>query len=343
MNLTLADYSDETKQEILQFFSDVPFKALMWDWQFLESPQAEDTGFKPVISQDEIGVTAFNGVMPVKFKYRHDEIEALWSCDFHVAERVRGTGLGKALKFELKSRAPLIMSLGVSPTASIVLQKMGWVRHDCVKAYRRYESISSWRDVVFWALQTANRVLFRYSRLFEGDVILWDHLPTKPELDELWAEVSNHYQKAVVRDHQYLHWRYCQHPLAKYQFIHARESDNSRLRAVLVVRYSDSVLRIVDYLGPLDRKDIFLSMLRLCSEHFPRLRQWVAVTSDPMQTAVLKAFGFYQARSHPAFYVLDKVNSESQAGWFISSGDSDGEALAACWDNWNSDRRSKPS
>ena len=60
------------------------------------------------------------------------------------------------------------------------------------------------------------------------------------EFTRLWENVHDHYAIAVVRDAQYLNWRYVHNPVREYRIFAAREQ--GRLRGFVVL---GSVLRAV--------------------------------------------------------------------------------------------------
>lgn len=334
----MSEYKPEHRVQILEFFRDAPFKNDIWNWQYEANPGALACGFSPIVKLDDQGVSGFNGVMPVSIKFGQDVVEGLWSCDFYVAARVRGKGLGKEIKQELLERAPVILSFGVSPTAAIVLEKMGWSKSTEVRSFRCIINASSFKERAIKCLQWMMKLAFRIPLDSSLSLIFQSELPNASEVNDLWQEAAPTYRKIVCRTYDYLHWRYQKHPLASYEFLVARD-ESGKLQGMLVLREHEGVVRVVDYIGCSDRPSMLKSMMKAAVLRYHGARLWLAVTSDPALKRVFLSEGFFLTRSAPKLYVhshrgLGGVKDAGELGWFVMGGDSDGEFLSAARDNW---------
>lgn len=334
----MSEYKPEHRAQILEFFPDAPFKNDIWNWQYETNPGALACGFSPIVKLDDQGVSGFNGVMPVSIKYGQDVVEGLWSCDFYVDVRVRGKGLGKEIKQELLKRAPVILSFGVSPTAAIVLEKMGWSKSPEVWSFRRIITASSFKDRAIQCLQSMMKLAFRIPLDLSLNFTFQSELPNAREVNALWQEAAPTYRKIVCRTYDYLNWRYQKHPLASYEFLVARD-ESGKLQGMLVLREHEGVVRVVDYIGCSDRPSMLKSMMKAAVLRYDGVRLWLAVTSDPALKRVFLSEGFFLTRSTPKLYVhsprgLGGVKDAGELGWFVMGGDSDGEFLSAARDNW---------
>ena len=113
------------------------------------------------------------------------------------------------------------------------------------------------------------------------------------------------------------------------------------LQGILVLRRHETVARVVDYVGCSGRADMAKRMLRAALERYSDARQWLASTSDSTLKRVFLSEGFFPGRSAPGLYVYahpqlgdGTVPYPCEKGWFVMSGDSDGELLSAARDNW---------
>ena len=334
--VTSVSYSPEHRQGILTLLDDVPYKHLIWHWQFEDA--AVCNGFDPVVLEDDGRVVAFNGVMPAPAWYDGQWIEGLWSCDFYVASEYRGQGLGRQTKEALMEKAPLIMSFGVSQKAAAVLEHMGWRLSPEAQSYRLHRQVRSARDLALVLIQGFNRLLAVLSfRKGKNCGLYWrETLPEFGEIDELWARSVHGYRKIVRRDSAYLDWKYQRHPLAHYRFLIAR-TEQGELEAILVVREHNGSLRIVDWLGPARDRSLKYTMIRECCRHYAQCRHVSATTTDREFGEALCAAGFFRARTRPSFYVRSCIagDEDFEFGWFIMTGDSDGELLMAARDNYS--------
>lgn len=334
----MVSYQPEHRDEILAFFADVPFKGAIWEWEFEQCPGAVASGFHPVVMQDQQGIAGFNGVVPVSIKYGDNKVDGLWSCDFHVAARVRGQGIGQAIKRNLLTRAPVILSFGVSPQAAIVLEKMGWTLSPDVSSYRRIVRGASLKERAIRCLQWVNALLVRVSPGSGGSLTWHKTLPAREEVDQLWQRSEPTYEKVVCRTYEYLDWRYQRHPLARYCFLVERDKGGG-LNGIMVFREHDAVARLVDYVGPSGDAAMLKRMMRTARSRFAGARLWLATTSNGTLKRVLSSEGFFPGRSSPGLYVhaepeLSDAAESCERGWFVMSGDSDGELLRAAWDNF---------
>lgn len=322
------------REGVLRLFRDVPHKRDLWNWQFESNPFS--LPFSPVVLVDgEDQVVGFNGVMPVQLADRGEEMAAMWSCDFFLAEEWRGKGLGSEVKHELHKKSPTIMAFGISDRASDVLQHLGWVSDTSVRSYRMIRRFRGWRSWVFLCLQLANQ-LFRggvgpghrrdiSTRL---DLSVHSSLPESHRVDELWRGCAEDYERVVERSFRYLDWRYQKHPLGRYGFVHAEMK--GELVGILVVRTHEEHLRIVDYVGPGDDRQLKQAMIDYSISRWRHVTQVSAVTSDKQFGACLTAAGFVKMRGRPRFFRYEARVSDNP--WFIMAGDSDGEFLQAASD-----------
>lgn len=320
------------RQGVLKLLSAVPYKAEIWEWEFESNPFGKP--FSPVLMVDpEDQVVGFNGVMPIEASEWGRPIDALWSCDFHVAPGWRGLGLGSRIKAELHQKARTLMAFGISDQASLVLQHLGWQPDWSVRNYRLLRQRKGWRDWMFMALQCFNRLrgLLESSRE-RLSVGVRSTLPEPALVNTLWEREKAGYPRVVRRSHAYLDWKYQQHPLARYAFVCAWEGE--RLAALLVVRYHGQTLRIVDYSGPAKGLGLKRALIRYVRVHWRHAGQILSVTSDFELGRSLKAEGFFSPRTRPRFFVheADEADFDRSHHWFIMAGDSDGELLGAAGD-----------
>ena len=119
------------------------------------------------------------------------------------------------------------------------------------------------------------------------------------------------------------------HPVAQYQFLTLKE--DGRLVGIATLRESGSTLRLVDYVGVLDRPLVLADLIRAMERYFLQAHREVCTTSSPALQAALLGCGFLRTRARPRFYVRSSLESDRncEAGWFIMSGDSDGDLLEA--------------
>jgi GNAT superfamily N-acetyltransferase len=334
--LRCVPWQAKYREGVIRLFSDVPYKAELWQWQFESNPFG--LPFSPVVLVDAgDSVVGFNGVMAVRATDRGEDIQVLWSCDFYLAERWRGQGLGSTIKHELHGKVPVIMAFGISDQASDVLHHLGWVPDGSVRTYRMLRRRKGLRSWLLTGLQWMNRFMrfFSPGNVPASSSIYFDvrsTLPGKEQVDALWHRCCADYGRVVQRDFAYLDWRYQQHPLGRYAFASAWRGNE--LAATLVVRFSRGTLRIVDYCGPARNLSLKRDLVGFAIRHWPHANQVVSVTSDSELGASFLYNGFVKLRDRPRFYIYDSSphTASEPSPWFIMGGDSDGEFLQAASD-----------
>lgn len=330
-----CDYSPGIRANVLALAGRSEVGERIWEWQFEDNPRG--LRFQPVILREsETGdVVGFNGVMPVRVRYRGNEVTGCWSCDFHVRSDMRGQGVGRQVKEALHDRYPLLMTFGVSASAAKVLPRVGWRAGDEVTHLRRLQSPGQRGDWLRIAAQNTNRLLCRlFKRPGKSHGLstqLTSELPNRETVDQLWHRVSHGYDKIVCRDHVYLDWRYQRCPVGRYRFILVYEDE--QLRAIAVYRQEGRLSRLVDLLADqhdeASRGAVLDAWLR-ASEVADVLS---LVTSDTDLRRQAACRGFFRARGSPGFFVRSESGEAgAERGWFVMAGDSDGEFLQAAWD-----------
>lgn len=325
-------YSAQIRAGVLALLETVPYKGLIWQWQFEQNPFCET--FHPVVFVDEHDrVIGFNGIVPVKAAHYGKPMDTVWSCDFFVASDYRGKGLGSRIKKELNQRADTIMTFGVSEKAEKVLTHLGWQRNDAIFSYRLLRRFDSYRALILGGVQLLNWLKGR-RRPETNRFRIFTHsrLPAREVVDRLWAHSQDAYEKVVSREFAYLDWKYQHHPLARYSFVSAWEEDV--LAGLMVTRFHRNQLKVVDYCGPAHASSLKAELIAYIRHQWRHAEQISLVTSDLEMGRCLCDQGFFRARTQPRFFARSNTNDENPAkGWFVMAGDSDGELLAAAYDN----------
>lgn len=307
------------RQAVCTLIESAPFKMQLWPWQFVERDAEKDciaVWYGPEI-------VGFNGVMPVRIWDGRAERPAKWSCDFVVRPDCRSQGLGQRIKQVLDERTDCLMSMGVSPRAASVLTKSGWRELAGPTVVRYVLRPLRLRERLFWAVR----------RLGPGGgprpdaqpLEISDALPPPEHCERLWKRTREAIETGVVRDHRYLEWRYLRHPAGAYRYVTIGDRDAPR--ALVVVRWRGEDLVVVDYVGPFEAADLETVFSRLPAT-FPAARGFTARTSDRRLIRAMHAAGWATRGRPTRFFVRDEAG-RSASSWYLTSGDSDGDALEA--------------
>ena len=317
----------DDRNSIVRLLGQQLFKETTWDWQFGRVPDR----VQPVTAYFDDEVVGFNGTMPVVVLIDGERVPAVWSCDFVVASQYRRMGVGSAVKSELDRRSGFLMTLGTSEAAAHVLLRSGWQQGSGPSRYRKLRFANGYRSWPRALLQLPGQLLGQPGRLLANRITttISDVLPDNRALDRLWKEVESTYRRCVVRDSEYLTWRYGSHPIADYQYICAWKDDE--LTGLAVIRKSSLRAFLVDYVGPGTdvslKRALVSGFLEACDECI----EIECTTSDRELISILLMSGFLP---YSALRFFVRVNSASKPrspsdGWFLMGGDSDGELLDA--------------
>ena len=331
-NISIIDYDSVHKSDLMKVMGSKPFKKKLWDWQFHEARNSDD--IKPlVVLNDKNEVVGFNGVMPIKVKYYNKTIDSIWSCDFFLSKECRGKGFGKQVKSVLREKSDLIMSFGISAMASPVLLRMGWKENGEVRAYARINKVGTFKQRIKRLLQAYNSVVnYKFNSHIVPQFELSKRLPQEEDVNSLWRKCSLNYKKIIVRDFNYLNWKYQRHPLCDYQFLNVKV--DGQLAAIAILREGDDYIQIVDYIGPLNAQALKSAIIRYICNKYHNYNVLKCVTSDAELQKALKVNKFIKERTKPKFYIYSNLSDDDAIGdWFIMGGDSDADLLNAAADS----------
>ena len=325
----IIDYTPDCKWGVLQLMSDVPYKKLIWNWQFEENPYG--LPFEPIVIKHGDKIVGFNGAMNVGIIYEGKCMDAMWSCDFYVHSDFRGKGLGKIVKDKQFKSNGIIMALGLSDAAVYVWKKKGCEPNIDVCALRKYGKVDSFKKLIWVSLQTLEYIKGLPIRICGKayQYTINDTLVKSSDVDALWATVGNSYNKIVVRNYNYLHWRYEKHPLASYQFIHIFRK--SELVAIGVFRRDKNSTKFVDMVVHSEDTKARLTLITGWLKSHSSSKIYSCISTDKLLQKCLLAHGFHNTRNKQWFFVHSIVQNDvhPEKNWFIMSGDSDGEFLEA--------------
>ena len=329
----IAYYSSNDKEAVMAVLGNGGIKRPLMDWQFERCSNR-----RPIVSTKNGKLSGFNGIMPVNIWLDGKCVDAAWSCDFIVSPDCRRQGIGRQLKAALDADWPFLMALGISRVGQLALRTAGWVPFHGPKRYSRVLIGHDWRHRLVAEFQRATYLIMgkiRRKKLAPFTITRSDKLPAKKQVDSLLQAVIDDYDGCVIRDWDYLDWRYAQAPYHGYYFLHVYEE--TTLVGLGVVGETDSQLSFVDYLGPYGKSAIKIALVEYVISTAEKKERLNCTTSDKdLQRALLRS-GFLPVRQgRIAFHVRDnrKAALPKPKHWFLMGGDSDSEMLAQarnCW------------
>jgi hypothetical protein len=329
--MEVIDYKKQYKEASLCLLSEqrgggyFTNKSQIWDWQYEQNPHInKNKPYPSIIFKENDTVIAFNGLMPVKVKYKQTFLDVIWSCDTIVGEAQRGKGFGGKLASSVVDICPMVLGLGISDLQDPIMLKRGYKVNKDITQFFFTQKIKKWKDLLKKTVQLSMKL--RYFQPTFSSVKLTsqitDKLPEASEIELLWKNVQSSYDKTIIRNYDYLNWKYQNHPLAKYQFIQI--NNQGHLIALAIFRAGAKTSRLVDYLGPANAPAIKAKVLHAFVKKNSQSQQLECTTSDSEFHQQLKKIGFTPYKAKPRFYI-QYADADAEKGWFIMSGDSDND------------------
>ena len=273
----------------------------------------------------------FCGASPVRVQRQYKPSLAYWTCDLFVVPAYRGKRLADLLYSEVEESKPLLMGLGTSDLAYPIKLRRGWSPSHELEDYFFRLRIGKLKQ-----LPRKLYCTFKHNFSFNNpDQAYLYRMVDRPDLsrvDELWQSSRDDYPNIVIRDAEYLSWRYIKTPCAgEYRFITASSNVDGSYKALLVVSELNNNLQIVDYIGPRNNKKVKTRLLQEAMRMFPEVYSIKCSTSCPSFKSCLESFGFYKYGKRPRFTLLSSDGDSQQIAnnWFVMMGDSDGEHINA--------------
>lgn len=155
-------------------------------------------------------------------------------------------------------------------------------------------------------------------------------------IDDFWNKISRDYKIIVVRNQEYLNWRYINRPDRNYTIFLAEE--RGEICGYIVLRYQKkeelSSGYIIDIIAPLDRPDVINSLLSRAIKYFKEKRVdgiFCIMAADKKIHKIFRKNGFIRKRFRIVSKYITRINSpkisekylKDKKNWFIQLGDSD--------------------
>ena len=352
-NWSIQTYNEGDEEEAVRLLKSVYGKwhdMNYWLWKYKNNP----AGFfksNIQIARDNDKMIGYFALVPVKMKLKSIQILGSLGVDLATHQDYQRQGVFVAMANKLYAEAakndiPITYAFPFYEEAAHKgHMKMGWLTPCIIPNMVKRLSIDK-------AIKNRikNRLLQKVG-LMIGRILLSKKLrirkPPRTEgltiekitvfdgrVDKLWEKVSEDYNILVIRDSNYLNWRYAHHPDKKYTIFTA-EKDSEILGFVVLGSeefYPNKVGYIVDILTVND-KEITQHLLTKSLEYF-RSNNVDAVTCWMLRHhwyyKMLKENGFTSTPSRIALVaqtLSSRVSKEVLADpqdWFITMGDDDG-------------------
>ncbi|MBL8752594.1 MAG: GNAT family N-acetyltransferase [Planctomycetes bacterium] len=212
-----------------------------WRWRFTSSPLGR-TDLLGAFTTEGRCVASYGGVA-LPFSLDGRRVIAIQHGDVAIDPDLRAGLGGSRLLVEI-SRAYFEHC---SRSAALM---WGFPQPPLLRVLTRFAQVEVLRDVVFLLRPTTAG-----PPESTDDVVVERLDRCGPEVDALWRSCASQHPTAVVRDADYLSWRYLLHPEVGYRLLAARDAGSGALRGLAVTRpggWSTALLSLCDWLVPAD-------------------------------------------------------------------------------------------
>ena len=155
-------------------------------------------------------------------------------------------------------------------------------------------------------------------------------------INDFWNKISRDYKIIVVRDKEYLNWRYINRPDTNYTIFLAEEEEEICGYIVLWYQKEEELSsgHIIDIIAPLDRPEVINSLLSVAIKYFKEKKVdgiFCQIAADKKTLKIFRKNGFIRKRFRRGSKYIVRINSPKIEGeylkdkknWFIQLGDSD--------------------
>ena len=226
-------YKNGDEKGITRLFKEVFGREMSieeWHWKYREISPHKVYSSVAVNESDEI--VAHYGGMPHRMVYQGKEVCGLAIGDIMVQQRFRSFKLFREIAAMVPEEAVkdgIILGYGFPNTRAMALPaKLG--------LYEKVEDVLEANKEVRFNNNTY-RFFYKLFPLSFGD----------SRIDGLWESVKREFKLAVVRDGDYLRWRYQRHPFFRYELWGLKKRWSNELAGLAVLRSEAEKMLLVDF------------------------------------------------------------------------------------------------
>jgi hypothetical protein len=322
--------------------------AKMWSWEFKEAPY----GNLIVIAECNGVVIGFYGSIPVKMKVGDETLMGSIVGDVmvHPDFRLKGlySSIGERWWQEVKKEGYAISyAFGGKITSGHRSPREAFVVCRVLMLVKFYDTYGELKR------RMSNRVLAKILAIFANPIFrIFYRAKKRPNVSKVtlseirmfdervsdfWNEVSKGFKIAIVRNKEYLNWRYFQRPNSNFKVLLAEEE--GRILGYIVFSYSETLDErrgyIIDIVAQPERPEIIQSLVseaidRLKKEEVDVILCWMMANNPYYE--VIKKNGFIRRMGNSLLAVADTSKvagtfARDSNNWYITFGDSDGILL----------------
>lgn len=300
-------FRDEDKEPMIALFEEVWTKELtdklreMWEWKYEKNPHDPAEGNKTLVLERDGRIIGMLGLLSGLVKLKGRTLPVLWAIDFAVHPDFRGGGfrllgwvkkgyssdvqlgivtVGRPYEFYKKMQFPLLFSFSIFK--NIMNPKSFFQKKSSNKAFILLISI-------LFKFVSGFLSLFK-THLKDKDISVSKISGFDDRFDELWKEASEDYTICMVRDKDFLNWRFFERPDREYTIFTAEKREKILGYIVLHHKVEDNKRygSIIDLFTQKNDKKILQCLITKALDYFKSERVDIA------SCAISPECGFYR-------------------------------------------------
>jgi len=301
-----------------------------WEWKYLENPVNENNP-KIWVAEFKDQIIGCNAFLPIKMKIKSEKIIVTQNVDLMVHPDFRRQGiyqnLAKEALADLKQKKSYIiygfpnrfsyygnikygwfdispLNIGIKP-----LKIDRFIEKNLSNSFLIKKSLL--KKIYVNLIKRIITTIFKEKKIKNSKNISASQvLSFDDEINDFWYKISDDYNIIVVRDKDYLNWRYVNVPDKKYIIFLAKENDE--ICGYIIIRCESQEIKdkygsIYDIVTLKNRSDIVYSLLGKAIEYFVSEDADFIHCSMIANEKFIKNFKIRVLFSHSFFYVNQKL------------------------------------
>ncbi|GAB4419291.1 MAG: hypothetical protein OHK0032_15190 [Thermodesulfovibrionales bacterium] len=246
-SLTIRIYEKGDEHGIVKLFKEVFGREMtLEEWRWKYTGRGNKKVYSSVAVNESGEVVAHYGGMPHRMVYQGREVYGLAIGDVMVHPKFRGFKLFKKAAAMVPDEAVkdgIILGYGFPNERAMALpEKLG--------LYEKVEDVfEASKEAKFF--NNLNRFIYKFFPLSYDD----------SRIDALWESVKREVKLGVVRDREYLAWRYERHPLYRYELWGLKKRWGNRLAGLAVLKRDGERMLIIDFVCSINMLNILFKKI----------------------------------------------------------------------------------
>jgi hypothetical protein len=225
-DVIIRRYRDGDEFGIIELFKKIFGRDMTIDeWRWKYKGLGNKRVYSFVITDKNDKVVGHYGGIPLRMLYKGKEITGITTCDVMIDERYRGMLRLKRLHnafVDTYIKEGIYMFYGFPTEKTLLLPA------EKLNLYERVEQIlEASKDVEF--RNSVERFIYKIFPLDFDD----------PAIDRLWHSIKGSFDFGVIRDRNYLVWRYKNNPLFSYEIWGLKKRFNKELSGLVIFKKED--------------------------------------------------------------------------------------------------------